>query len=130
MQFNRLLTLSNIVNNYNTPGTWTRLRYTYPNVTLGISFIFDAVVTFPRSLTLGTNDDVATTPSEKLVHADPILYVSLRLFNAPDIFSLFTLSLIRSIYKCVIYAQNLCPPTWRLHRTTTTVFQGRISLFG
>ena len=88
-----LLTLSDSVNNYNIPGTWTRLRYTYRNVSACGGFVLDAVVTFSRVLTLGTNEDVATSSSEKLVHADPIRYVSLFLFHVSDMFSLFTLSL-------------------------------------
>jgi len=59
------------------------------------SFVFGAVATISWALVLST-EIVATAPSEKLVHADTIRYVSLSLFHVPDIFSLFTLSLDNS----------------------------------
>ena len=70
-------------------------------------FVLDAVLTFSRVLTLGTNDDVATTPSEKLEHADTIptchFASSMHL-----IFSLFShYRLITSKYKCVICVENM-----------------------
>ena len=98
-----LLTLSDSVNNYNIPATWTRLRYTYRNVSVCGGFVLDAVVTFSRVLTLGNNEDVATTPSEKLVHADRFRYVSLCLFHVPDMFSLFTLSLNNFYIKMRVF---------------------------
>ena len=81
------------MNNYNIPGTWTRLPYTYRNVSVCTGFYLDAVVTFSRVQTFGTNQEVPTAPIEKLVHADTILFVSLCLFHVPDKFTLFTLSL-------------------------------------
>jgi len=59
---------------------------------VGTGFVLDVVTTFSRVLALGTNEVVATTPSEKLVHVEPIQNVSLCLFHVPDTFSLFTLS--------------------------------------
>jgi len=55
-------------------------------------FNLDVVATFSRVLSLGTNEVVGITPSEKPVHADPIRYVSLCHLHVPVIFSLCTLS--------------------------------------
>jgi len=65
----------------------------YRSMSVCTGFVLDIVATFSRVLTLGTNEVVATSPSEKPVHADPIRYVSLCLFYVPDMLSLFTLSL-------------------------------------
>ena len=93
MHINSLPTLTDSVNNYNVPGTRTRLRYTYRNVSVCTGFYLDAVATFSRVLVVGNNEVVATAPSEKLVNANTILYVSRCLFHVSDMFSLFTLSL-------------------------------------
>jgi len=120
MYSNSLPTLSESVNKYKIPGTWTRLRYTYLYLFVCANFVLGAIATISWALALGTNEIVGAAPSEKFSHTDTIRYVSPSLFHVPNIFSLFilwpiafTMIIQLHVHKCLTFislthSENSC----------------------